>query len=445
MRIFKRKLYDKLLDWKTNRKGKTAVMIEGARRVGKSTLAKHFAENEYESYVLIDFSIASKDIIKLFDYINDLEYFFMQLQFRLGVSLIEHKSLIIFDEVQKCPKARQAIKHLVADGRYDYIETGSLISIHKNVKDIVIPSEEEKMILNPMDYEEFKWAQDDTVSYPQLKILFDKKIAIGDAVTRKLMRDFRIYMVVGGMPQAVSEYIDSHNLQEVDRVKRSIIQLYEDDFYKIDPSGRISSLFDAIPAQLNSNASRYQTASVIGDNAGTEKVLQLISELRESRTINMAYHANDPGVGMSLSMDVSKYKMYVADTGLFITLAFKDKDFTENIIYQKLMSDKLDANLGYVYENMVAQMLTAAGNRLFYYTFPTETGKHNYEIDFLLSRGNKICPIEVKSSGYKRHASLDAFCQKFSNRVLQRYLIYTKDLQKDEQTLFLPVYLTQFL
>lgn len=445
MRIFKRKLYDKLLDWKTNRKGKTAVMIEGARRVGKSTLAKQFAENEYESYVLIDFSIASKDIIKLFDYINDLEYFFMQLQFRLGVSLIEHKSLIIFDEVQKCPKARQAIKHLVADGRYDYIETGSLISIHKNVKDIVIPSEEEKMILNPMDYEEFKWAQDDTVSYPQLKILFDKKIAIGDAVTRKLMRDFRIYMVVGGMPQAVSEYIDSHNLQEVDRVKRSIIQLYEDDFYKIDPSGRISSLFDAIPAQLNSNASRYQTASVIGDNAGTEKVLQLISELRESRTINMAYHANDPGVGMSLSMDVSKYKMYVADTGLFITLAFKDKDFTENIIYQKLMSDKLDANLGYVYKNMVAQMLTAAGNRLFYYTFPTETGKHNYEIDFLLSRGNKICPIEVKSSGYKRHASLDAFCQKFSNRVLQRYLIYTKDLQKDEQTLFLPVYLTQFL
>ena len=445
MRIFKRKLYDKLLDWKTNRKGKTAVMIEGARRVGKSTLAKQFAENEYESYVLIDFSIASKDIIKLFDYINDLEYFFMQLQFRLGVSLIEHKSLIIFDEVQKCPKARQAIKHLVADGRYDYIETGSLISIHKNVKDIVIPSEEEKMILNPMDYEEFKWAQDDTVSYPQLKILFDKKIAIGDAVTRKLMRDFRIYMVVGGMPQAVSEYIDSHNLQEVDRVKRSIIQLYEDDFYKIDPSGRISSLFDAIPAQLNSNASRYQTASVIGDNAGTEKVLQLISELRESRTINMAYHANDPGVGMSLSMDVSKYKMYVADTGLFITLAFKDKDFTENIIYQKLMSDKLDANLGYVYENMVAQMLTAAGNRLFYYTFPTETGKHNYEIDFLLSRGNKICPIEVKSSGYKRHASLDAFCQKFSNRVLQRYLIYTKDLQKDEQTLFLPVYLSQFL
>lgn len=445
MRIFKRKLYDKLLDWKTNRKGKTAVMIEGARRVGKSTLAKQFAENEYDSYVLIDFSIAPKEIIELFDYISDLEYFFMQLQFRLGVSLMEHKSLIIFDEVQKCPKARQAIKHLVADGRYDYIETGSLISIRKNVKDIVIPSEEEKMTLNPMDYEEFKWAQDDTTTIPQLRMLYDKKMSIGDAVTRKLMRDFRVYMVVGGMPQAVSEYLDSHNLQEVDRVKRGIIQLYEDDFYKIDPSGRISSLFDAIPAQLNSNASRYQVTSAIGDNTNSEKILQLISELRESHTINMAYHANDPGVGMSLSLDISKYKMYVADTGLFITLAFKDKDFTENIIYQKLMSDKLDANLGYVYENMVAQILTASGNKLFYYTFPTETGKHNYEIDFLLSRGNKICPIEVKSSGYKRHASLDAFCQKFSSRVLQRYLIYTKDFQKDEQTLFLPVYLTQFL
>lgn len=445
MRIFKRKLYDKLLDWKNNRKGKTAVMIEGARRVGKSTLAKQFAENEYDSYVLIDFSIAPKEITELFDYISDLEYFFMQLQFRLGVSLIEHKSLIIFDEVQICPKARQAIKHLVADGRYDYIETGSLISIRKNVKDIVIPSEEEKMALNPMDYEEFKWALDDTTTIPQLRMLFDKKMSIGDAVTRKLMRDFRIYMVVGGMPQAVSEYLDSHNLQEVDRAKRGIIQLYEDDFYKIDPSGRISSLFDAIPAQLNSNASRYQITSAIGDNADSEKVFQLISELKESHTINMAYHANDPGVGMSLSMDVAKYKMYVADTGLFITLAFKDKDFTENIIYQKLMSDKLDANLGYVYENMVAQMLTASSNKLFYYTFPTETGKHNYEIDFLLSRGNKICPIEVKSSGYKRHASLDAFCQKFSSRVLQRYLIYTKDLQKNEQTLFLPVYLTQFL
>lgn len=445
MRIFKRKLYDKLLEWKNNRHGKTAVLIEGARRVGKSTLTKQFAENEYESYVMIDFSIVRDDVLELFNHIDDLDYFFLQLQFRLGVSLKERKSLIIFDEVQKCPKARQAIKHLVADGRYDYIETGSLISIKKNVKDILIPSEEEKLFLYPMDYEEFKWALGDNTAIPQLKMLFDKKLSLGDAVTRKLMRDFRIYMVVGGMPQAVDTYIETNNLMEVDRVKRNIIQLYEDDFYKIDSSGRLSMLFDAIPAQLNSNASRYQVASAIGNNTDSEKVLQLISELRESMTINMAYHANDPNVGMSLAIDLNKYKMYIGDTGLFITLAFKDKDFTENIIYQKLMSDKLDTNLGYVYENMVAQMLTATGNRLFYYTFPTETGKHNYEIDFLLSRGNKICPIEVKSSGYKRHASLDAFCKKFSNRILQRYIIYTKDLQKDKQTLFLPVYLTQFL
>lgn len=445
MRIFKRKLYDKLLEWKNNRHGKTAVLIEGARRVGKSTLTKQFAENEYESYVMIDFSIVRDDVLELFNHIDDLDYFFLQLQFRLGVSLKERKSLIIFDEVQKCPKARQAIKHLVADGRYDYIETGSLISIKKNVKDILIPSEEEKLFLYPMDYEEFKWALGDNTAIPQLRMLFDKKLSLGDAVTRKLMRDFRIYMVVGGMPQAVDTYIETNNLMEVDRVKRNIIQLYEDDFYKIDSSGRLSMLFDAIPAQLNSNASRYQVASAIGNNTDSEKVLQLISELRESMTINMAYHANDPNVGMSLAIDLNKYKMYIGDTGLFITLAFKDKDFTENIIYQKLMSDKLDTNLGYVYENMVAQMLTATGNRLFYYTFPTETGKHNYEIDFLLSRGNKICPIEVKSSGYKRHASLDAFCKKFSSRILQRYIIYTKDLQKDEQTLFLPVYLTQFL
>ena len=445
MRIFKRKLYDKLLEWKNNRHGKTAVLIEGARRVGKSTLTKQFAENEYESYVMIDFSIVRDDVLELFNHIDDLDYFFLQLQFRLGVSLKERKSLVIFDEVQKCPKARQAIKHLVADGRYDYIETGSLISIKKNVKDILIPSEEEKLFLYPMDYEEFKWALGDNTAIPQLKKLFDKKLSIGDAVTRKLMRDFRIYMVVGGMPQAVDTYIDTNNLMEVDRVKRNIIQLYEDDFYEIDSSGRLSMLFDAIPAQLNSNASRYQVASAIGSNTNSDKILQLISELRESMTINMAYHANDPGVGMSLVMNLNKYKMYIGDTGLFITLAFKDKDFTENIIYQKLMSDKLDTNLGYVYENMVAQMLTATGNRLFYYTFPTETGKHNYEIDFLLSRGNKICPIEVKSSGYKRHTSLNTFCQKFSNRILQRYIIYTKDLQKDEQTLFLPVYLTQFL
>ena len=444
MRIFKRKLYQKLLDWKNVRQGKTAIMIEGARRVGKSTLVKQFAEAEYSSYILIDFSIASKDIIELFDHIDELDYFFLQLQFRMGVPLKERDSLIIFDEVQKCPKARQAIKHLGADSRYDYIETGSFISVKKNVKDILIPSEEEKLYMYPMDYEEFKWAIGDN-SFALLETMYEKKLSAGDAAIRKMMRDFRIYIAVGGMPQAVNEYLESNNLEEVDRVKRNIINLYEDDFHKIDSTGRLSMLFDAIPSQLAGNASRFQAYSVVDRKTDNEKLMQLISELRESMTVNIAYHANDPGVGMSLNMDINRYKIFVGDTGLFVTLAFKDKAFTENVIYQKLMSDKLDANLGYVYENIVAQMLTAAGDKLYYYTFPTETGKHNYEIDFLLSRGNKVCPIEVKSSGYKRHASLDAFCQKFSSRISSRYVLYTKDTHHDGQTLFLPVFLAPFL
>lgn len=444
MRIFKRKIYDKLSQWK-QRDGKTAVLIEGARRVGKSTVVKQFAENEYQSYILIDFSVASPDVIELFNHIHELDYFFMRLQFHYGIQLLERKSVIIFDEVQRCPKARQAIKHLVADHRYDYIETGSLISIKKNVKDIVIPSEEQRIKMFPMDYEEFKWALGDETSITQLSQMFDRKISVGDALNRKLMRDFRLYMLVGGMPQAVSAYLEMNNLQAVDEVKRDIISLYEDDFRKIDPSGRISLLFDAIPSQLNNNANRYQITSVIGNTTSDSTTQQLLSELSESMTVNMAYHVNDPGVGMSLHSDRNRYKMYVGDTGLFVTMVFKDKDFTENIIYQKLLSDKLEANLGYVYENVVAQMLKASGNQLFYYTFPTETGKHNYEVDFLLSKGNKICPIEVKSSGYKRHVSLDAFCQKFSSRILQRYLIYTKDFHHDEQTVFLPVYLTPFL
>ena len=444
--LMKRKLYSKLLEWKKYSKGTSALLVQGARRVGKSYLIEDFAKNEYKSYILIDFNRAGDTVKNLFlQDLDDMDTFFLKLSTLFNTKLYPRESLIIFDEVQLFPRARSAIKYLVADGRYDYIETGSLISIRKNVKDIVIPSEEEKMILHPLDYEEFKWALGDATTIAQMRMIFEKRLSMGDAVTRKLMRDFRLYMAVGGMPQAVCEYLETNNLMDVDMVKRGIIQLYEDDFYRIDQSGRISMLFDAIPAQLSSNASRFQVASALGDNVDSEKTLQLISELRESKTINMAYHANDPAVGMPLSIDLKKYKMFVADTGLFITLAFKDKDFTENVIYQKLLSDKLDANLGYVYENVVAQMLTAAGNKLFYYTFPTSTGKHNYEVDFLLSRGNKVCPIEVKSSGYKRHASLDAFCEKFSSRVLQRYLVYTKDLHKDEQTLMLPIYLTQFL
>ena len=294
-----------------------------------------------------------------------------------------------------------------------------------------------------MDYEEFRWALGDEVGMSLLKQVFEKRMSLGEGINRMKMRDLRLYMLVGGMPQAVNEYLDTKNLQSVDMVKRQIIQLYADDFRKIDSTGRISKLFMAIPSQLSRNLMRYQPTPVVG-NMPSAKIDELLLNLEDSKTINIAYHADDPQVGMSLTADYGKYKLYVGDTGLFVTLAFWDKDFTENIIYNKLLSDKLSANMGYVYENLVAQMLRALGDRLFYYTFPKDK-THFYEIDFLLSRGNKLCPIEVKSSGYKTHASLDAFCQKYSDRIGQRYLIYTKDLQKDEQTLLLPVYMTPLL
>lgn len=443
--IFKRKIYDAMLQWKKEMNGKSAIMIEGPRRVGKSTIVENFAQNEYDSYLLIDFSKAPKEVFSLFDDISDLNYVFLRFKLLYGVQLFERKSVIIFDEVQECPKARQAIKHLVKDGRYDYIETGSLISIKKNVKNIIIPSEETKLNLNPMDYEEFLWVLGDTTTTPLLKDVFERKESLGDGVNRKLMRNFRLYMLIGGMPQAVESYLNSNDLGVVDKTKRNIIQLYEDDFKKLDQSGRISTLFDAIPSELNKNSSRYQITSVIGGSTSSTVENQLIAELNDSKTINMAYHANDPGVGLSLNMDINKYKMFVCDTGLFVTLAFKDKEFTENIIYQKLLSDKLDANLGYVYENVVAQMLKAKGDKLFYYTFPTGSGSHNYEIDFILSRNGKICPVEVKSSSYKRHVSMDSFCEKFSGRIDEKYLIYTKDLKKENGVTYLPVYMTQFL
>lgn len=444
MRVFERKVYQKMLQWKKESEGKTALLIKGARRVGKSTIAEEFAKKEYSSYILIDFSIATKEVHELFEDLSDLNYLFLRLQLIYHVNLEKRKSVIIFDEVQKEPLARQAIKHLVKDGRYDYIETGSLLSIKRNVKDILIPSEETRIEMTPMDYEEFRWALGDKVTIPMLRSAFDNKISLGDDVNRRLLRDFRLYMLVGGMPQAVNEYLDTNNLSKVDRVKRSILELYQDDFRKIDPTGRASLLFSAIPSELSKNASRYQVSSVL-PNTKPDRILGIVGDMKDSLTVNIAYHANDPSAGLSMHEDISRYKMFIMDTGLFVTLAFMDRDFTENIIYEKLLSDKLDADLGYLYENMVAQMLYSNGNRLFYYTFPKEKSTHNYEIDFLLARGNKVCPIEVKSSGYKTHASMDAFSGKFSGKIGQKYLIYTKDLRKDGDILCLPIYMTMFL
>ncbi len=441
--IFKRKLYDKMLEWKQQWGGQYALLIKGARRVGKSTLVEEFAKREYKSFILIDFSRKQKRITSLFDDMSDLDFFFLRLQQETGVVLHRRDSVVVFDEVQDFPPARQAIKHLVKDGRYDYLETGSLISIRKNVQDILIPSEEMEMTLHPLDFEEFLWASGVEIGTTLLRTFFEKRLPLGSA-HRKTIRDLRLYMLVGGMPQAVDAYLTRNNLQEVDSVKRKIIQLYDNDFMKLDPSGRASRIFKNIPAQLLGNASRYMMETAL-DEKRSEYLETIVSEMKESMVISVAHHTTDPNVGMGLHKSLYAYKMYLADTGLFVTLAFWDKSFTDNIIYQKIWADKLNANLGYVYENLVAQMLSAAGKELYYYTFPTGKGNKNYEVDFLLSKGQKLVPIEVKSSGYKTHKSLDSFCEKFPSRIGERILLYTKDYQMDDSTICMPVYFTPFL
>ena len=443
-RLFKRKIYDRLLKWKQESNGNSALLIEGARRIGKSTIVQTFARNEYESFILIDFTKCSQEIKNLFNDVSDLNYIFLRLQLVYGVQLVERKSLIVFDEVQFQPLARQAIKSFVEDHRYDYIETGSLISIRKNTETILIPSEEQRISMYPMDYEEFRWAMGDTATIPLLHSIWEHPQPLKEA-HRKLMRDFRLYMLVGGMPQAVDAYLESNNFEIVDRAKRLILDLYDEDFGKIDPSGKAARIFAAIPAQLNSNASRYQLSSVI-HRARNEDYIELISEMEKSKTVNISHHCDDPNVGLGSTENLEQFKMFVGDTGLFVTLAFRDKAFTENIIYERLLSDKLATNLGYLYENIVAQMLTVSGYKLFYHSWPTESRKHNYEVDFLLSRGTKILPIEVKSSSYKTHASLDVFCKKYSPRITnERYLIYTKDYAREETMRYLPAYLSYFL
>lgn len=441
---YKRKLYNTMLKWKSERNGDTALLIQGARRVGKSTIAEEFARNEYKSYILIDFSKVSKEVSDLFNDISDLNYLFIRLQFIYQIPLYERESVIIFDEVQLQPLARQAIKHLVKDHRYDYIETGSLISVRSRSHDILVPSEETKVDMYPMDYEEFRWTLGDTTTIPLLRTAFEKKMPLGDAVHRKLMRDFRLYMLVGGMPQAVSAYIRTNNFTAVDQAKRDIIALYEEDFGKIDDSGRAKALYDAIPSQLSRNAMRYQVGRAI-DKERVDRLENIVKVMDDSMTVNVAYHSDDPNVGLALTKNKEYFKMYASDTGLFVTLAFKDSDITENVIYDKLLNDKLSTNLGYVYENVIAQMLRATGKNLFYHTIPYAEGKKYYEIDFVIPDKHKISPIEVKSSGYKAHKSLDEFCSKFSDRIMNRYLIYTKDYKRENGVEYVPVYMTMFL
>ena len=442
--MLKRKIYDKLLDWKNESNGKTALLIEGARRIGKSTIVEEFAKNEYKSYIILDFAFASADVQDLFLNMNDLNYFFLQLQLLYGVGLEERKSLIVFDEVQFNPRARQAIKLLVADGRYDYIETGSLISINKNVKDILIPSEERRIQMYPMDFEEFLWAIGDMGTMKILKSFFEERKSLGQVVNREILRKFRLYILVGGMPQSVLEYLESNNLEKVDRIKRDIIDLYEQDFYKIDDKGKISAIYESIPNELNKHTKSYQISSVL-PNDRKSTVDNELTELIFSKTVLASYNLQDPNIGLSSSYDLSHFRLYSVDTGLLVTLMFKDKDFTENEIYRKILSDKLPANLGIIYENVVAQILASKGYKLYYHTYYDRVKKRNYEIDFIISKGSKITPMEVKSSNYRKHKSLDDFCDKYSSRVGEKIVLHTKDLDFKESTLYLPVYMAQFI
>ena len=439
---FKRKAYDKLIEWKNSYSNKYAAMLEGARRVGKSTIAENFARNEYKTYILIDFSKASGNILDCFNDISNLNIFFLRLQAETGVTLYEHESLIIFDEIQLFPKARQAIKHLVADGRYSYLETGSLISIKKNVKDILIPSEEIKIQVYPMDYEEFSMAIGS--QYDILQQIYNGNAPIGQATNRKLMRDLRIYMAVGGMPQAVEAYTAGRNFAEIDMVKRQIISLYEDDFKKIDPSGRISALYHSIPAQLARGNRKYRISTATGSKNNAKRD-ELLFDLIDSKTVLVCYNSTNPRVSLSDTRDFDSYKMYLADTGLFITLMFIDRPSVENELYAKLMSDKLPANLGYLYENLAAQMIAASGRELYYHTWEKKDSTHYYEVDFLTAHGDKIDAFEVKASGVGKHESITEFYKKYSQSVYGLYILSQKDMGHVDNLLLRPLYLTPFL
>ena len=440
--MFKRKAYQELLDWKKQWAGKYAILLEGARRVGKSTIVKEFAKNEYKSYILIDFAKAEKRILDCFDDIGDLDTFFLRIQSETKITLYSRKSAIIFDEVQLFPKARQAIKYLVEDGRYDYIETGSLISIKKNVQNILIPSEEMKIQVNPMDYEEFCDAVG--FNYSLLKELYELKKPIGESTNRSLIHDLRLYLAVGGMPQAVDAYVKKKNFSEIDKIKREIINLYEEDLKKIDPSGRLSKLFSSIPAQLVANKKNF-SFKASGNKGKTSKDEERIFDLIDSKVVNPCYRLFEPNLSLNLATDLDKFKLYVLDTGLFVTMLFNNgtKDYED--IYAKLLSDKISLNLGYLYENLAAQMLVAANKNLYYYCWKKKNSNHQYEIDFLFIHKNKVAPLEVKSNSIRFHDSIDEFKNKYSKLCGQRYILSTKDYKRSDDLTNIPFYLLSFL
>ena len=441
--MFKRKAYNELLIWKKMSFGKYAALLEGARRVGKSTIALEFAKNEYKSYIMIDFGQVGKNITDLFLDISNMDLFFLRLQTEYGVSLTPRESVIIFDEIQLFPLARQAIKYLVQDGRYDYIETGSLISIKKNVKDILIPSEEYKINVYPMDLEEFFWANGRS-DYDVLRSLYLLNKPIGESTNRKLIRDFRIYLAVGGMPQAVDAYVNKKTFQEIDLIKRGIIQLYKDDFKKVDSTGRIGRIYESIPSHLAMNRKRFFLTSVTKTKQ-KEKNEQLLSEIIDSKTVIVCYNSTDPNASLSQTKNLDEFKLYLSDVGLFTTMLFNDEEKTYEDIYKKLLSDKLDVNLGFLYENAAAQIIKSTNRELYFHTWRKDCSTHSYEIDFVLSSKGKIIPLEIKSGQTKHHQSMDVFMKKYSKRIKESIVLSGNDVKNESMLMFKPIYLLPFI
>ena len=448
----RRKIYDRLLQWKREKDGTTALMIEGARRVGKSYIAEEFARNEYDSYILIDFSKAPKRVKDWFDeYLEDVDTLLQNIQLHYKRQLTPRRSLIIFDEVQKCPRAREAIKALVADHRFDYLETGSLISIKKNVEGILIPSEEDGIDMYPMDFEEFLWAMGNEVMMPYIRERFGKRQPMGD-FHREALHYFRQYLIVGGMPQAVAEYVESRDFTKVDAVKRQILRLYKNDIKKYagGATARVSAIYDAIPGQLQKREKKF-VLSALKDEARMREYDSAFFWLEDSKMVNISYNTTAPNIGLQLNEDRTVLKCYYCDTGLLISLAFGARGIVTNEIYQKLMFDKLEIDEGMLVENIVAQMLKAAGHELFFYSnYDKEEAENRMQVDFLVQKEvvtsrHNISPIEVKSGTGYTLTSIQKCIKKFGQYLSTPYVLHTKDVEQKEGLVYLPLYMTGLL
>ena len=449
--IFKRKIYDKLLEWKNLSVGGSAAFLEGARRIGKSTIVEEFAKNEYDDYMILDFAREGKDIRENFiENMDHLDVFFRNLFLLKGKDLTGERCVIIFDEVQMFPQARQAIKYLVADGRYDYIETGSLISIRKNVQDILIPSEEYRIKMFPMDFEEYLWAIGDHTTIPVIKEAFNSRTPLGDAIHRKIMKNFRTYMAVGGMPQAVEALVQGKTFAQIDFIKRNILTLYEEDLAKYDKANqdRASVIYKTIPEQLENKNSHFKF-SLVDKSARYQMYVDAVKFITDSMIGNECINVTVPEIVPELYADRSNFKLYMGDTGLLVSQIMKNQDETDENLYKSLIFDKLGINQGMILENVVAQMLRASGHALYfheyYYQAENTVKEKKYEIDFLIVKKKKICPIEVKSSNYSAHKSFDYLTKKYPIKLEDRYIIYTKDLKFEDQILYPPVYMTMLI